>query len=237
MADLDTNYAYWDAPSLIDGFNEKSPRSFFASETRFLQKMDVPSLAGVLDVGCSCGRFYDLLSSLGFRSRYIGVDISEASIQICRKNYPALDFYAGNYLDYRLPSTCDLINATGVVQHEPHYPDLIAKMVRESSRYVLFDVKLCNTAEPVVDIERCYCEIGSSRIHMICFGYRHLLELLLALPDCGEISLFGYPTPPNSSTHGPEELIRHWVSCGVLIDKAKPGNLVEIDLPESLDRC
>lgn len=231
MPDTPVNYAYWDNPSLIDGFNAKSVRSFFASETHFLDAIDVPSLDGVLDVGCSCGRFVELLQSRGYRSHYTGVDVSASSIEVCRHNYPQLDFISGNYFGFSATRPYDLINATGVVQHEPHYKDLIAKMVRDSTRYVLFDVKLCDVPEPVVDIDRVYCELETSRIHMICFSLSHLMDFVMQLPGCGSVSLLGYPTRPNSATHGPSEIIDHWVSCGVFIDKSKPRGLSDIQCP------
>jgi len=236
VSDETTNYPYWDNPSLIQVFNRKSVGSFFRSETHFLDAIDVPALDGVLDVGCSCGRFIELLRSRGFRSRYTGVDISEASVQMCRDNYRELDFFAGNYFDFRPERTFDLVNATGVVQHEPGYRNLIAKMLRDSTRYVLFDVKLCHVGEPMVDIERCYCQIEDSRIHMICFSFHHLTDFLLQLPTCGEVSAFGYNTPPNAATHGPAELIDGWASCGVFIDKSRPRGLGAVELPDDIFR-
>lgn len=236
MPDPTANYAYWDDASLINGFNHKGVGSFFRSETRFLDQIDVPALDGVLDVGCSCGRFVELIRLRGYRSHYTGVDVSEASIAICRQNYREHTFFAGNYLAFTPDRPHDLVNATGVVQHEPHYEELIAKMVADSRRYVLFDVKLCEVAEPVVDIDRCYCQIGQSRIHMICFSLAHLADLLMRLPECGTVSLLGYHTPPNSATHGPVDVIHHWTSCGVFIDKSQPRGFGTVELPDDVSR-
>ena len=233
---MTTNYGYWNNDAMIGTFDRKSVGSFFRSETYFLDAIDVPAMDGVLDVGCSCGRFVELLRSRGYRSHYTGVDISEPSVQICRRNYPECDFIAGNYLDFAAPRTYGLVNATGVVQHEPEYQRLIRKMLRDSSRYVLFDVKLVNTPEPVADIDRCFCQIGASRIHMVCFSFPHLTDWLLRQEDCGAVSMFGYPTPPNAETHGPAELIHQWASCGVFIDKSQPRKLVAVDLPDTIAR-
>jgi SAM-dependent methyltransferase len=232
MADAHVNYAHWDIETLIDSFNAKAAPSFFDSERHFLDALDLATLDGVLDVGCSCGRFVELLRSRGYQSHYTGVDISVPSVEIGRRNYPDLEFFAGNYLEFPTRHRYDLVNATGVVQHEPNYQALVGKMLRDSARYVLFDAKLCDVPEPIADINRCYCESGNSRIHMVCFSLSHLIDFVSGLPECGEISVFGYPTKPNAATVGPADVINNWASCGVFIDKSKPRGVGDIRCPD-----
>ena len=71
------NYAYWDNSELLHNFDEKHVGSFFASEFELLKRVDIQTLDSVLDVGCSCGRFYELLAGLNFTGRFCGVDISQ----------------------------------------------------------------------------------------------------------------------------------------------------------------
>lgn len=231
-ADAPDCYEFWDHPELIQGFNRKNADSFFSSETYFLNKMDTTCIESVLDVGCSCGRFIELLSAQKIDAQYTGLDISEHSIHQCLKNYPNHTFILDNFLNWYTSSRFSLVNATGVVQHEKKYPDLIRKMIDISERYILFDVKIANTTQPVIDIHKCYCKYGEHKIEMICFNLDHLLSLLESIQNTGEVSIFGYITPPNKTTVGPESIINNWASCGVFIDKSKAFGIADIEIPE-----
>jgi len=226
-----SGYQFWDNSTLINGFNQKNASSFFNSETYFLKKLDKSALRSTLDVGCSCGRFIELLSANNIVTDYCGLDISEKSIDKCKQNYPQHRFFVENFLNWNTSEKFTLVNATGVVQHEKNYQELIRRMINTSDKYVLFDVKLANISKPMVDINTCYCEYDDCRIEMICFSLDHLISALESSTDMGEISVYGYSTPPNKTTTGPASIINHWASCGVFIDKSKPFRIAEINVP------
>lgn len=228
------NYSFWDDKNLVSSFNKKSASSFFDSEKRLLEETTPNNLKTVLDIGCSCGRFIELLNSLGFRGKFSGIDISSPSIEICQKNYPMHQFKVKNALDLDTNTKYSLVNATGVIQHEKNYQILIQKMLSLSSEYILFDLKMSNTSQPIVDINRCYCRVSTEKIHMITFNYHHLIDTLKNSKGVGDVIIYGYETPPNKQTTRPDS-IKRWASCGVLIKKGRNFNLSRVTLPEFID--
>ena len=230
MSNKETNYGFWDEKQLISSFNSKTAKSFFRSETELLVHVQPSQLANVLDIGCSCGRFIELLDQQHFTGNFYGIDISAPSVDLCKKNYPQHRFDFINALDLDTKNQYELVNATGVIQHEVRYKELITKMVNLSSNYIMFDVKLADIAQPMVDIERCFCEVGGCKIHMVVFSLSHLLSLLQSITDVGSVWLYGYETPPNDETTRPDD-INSWVSCGVLIKKGEPFSIASATLP------
>jgi len=230
-ATVDTPYEYWDQVVLIDHFDSKSQDSFFKSETALLKKINIASLNSVLDIGCSCGRFYDLLSALGYPSAFSGIDISQQSIARCAINYPAADLIWGNALDYDFNRRFDLVNATGVMQHEAAFGELMHKMVALSQRYVLFDIKLANVSKYLFDIEQAYCQLNNQRIPIICMSYQELIQTLSQIKGVGAVYLFGYETPFNQQTVLPRSLDK-WASVGVLIERGDAFDLRAEVIPE-----
>lgn len=226
----DVNYRFWDDNALLDGFDDKCEHSFFQSETYFIDKIFPEKLTSVLDVGCSCGRWIELLKSRGFSGVYHGIDISLPSIQRGRKNYPQCLFDHRNFLEMSCDSLYEFVNATGVVQHETAYLALIKKMVATSSHHVLFDLKLANIDTPLVDIEQCYCEVGAEKIHMVVLPMTYLIDLLSDI-GIGKVAILGYETPVNRTTVRPKS-INKWVSCGVYMDKSMPFSIDVVAMPE-----
>lgn len=73
----------------------------------------VPPPARLLDVGCGAGEFMLVAKKLGYSVE--GIDISEASAQICRDH--GLDARAGNFLTEQFSGKYDLITMWDVVEH------------------------------------------------------------------------------------------------------------------------
>lgn len=73
----------------------------------------VPPPSRLLDVGCGAGEFLMVAKSLGYQAQ--GIDISEASAEICRER--GLDACAEDFLIYAFPAKFDLITMWDVVEH------------------------------------------------------------------------------------------------------------------------
>jgi SAM-dependent methyltransferase len=222
----------WDDPELVAQFADKTAADFFRSETHFLDRIS-GDLTSVLDIGCASARFLDLLQSYGATPRYTGLDVSAASLSRARAAYPQAHFLEADALDCVLSESFTLVNATGVLQHEPRFETLIRRMLEWSERYVMFDVKLARIGEHLIDIERAYCG-GRWRLHYIVLAPATFLAMLQQLPEIRCLSVFGYPTAPNARTVLPDH-IGPIVSAGVLIEK---GHVylpeVSLDLPAFL---
>jgi len=228
------HYDTWGAQDTVQEFATKSVDDFFASETHHIKKI-IHNISSVLDVGCASGKFIDLLRDLGTDPEYVGIDITASNIESAKHIYPSASFHHINALDYTSEKTFDLVNATGVCQHEPAYEKLIEKMVALSHKYVLFDLKLAAIDDHIID--RSIASAGEDHklyFNILCFS--KLLEFLKSIPNIGTISMFGYETPTHKETVIPAS-IKSIVSTGVLLTKSNQEHAVptiEIDLPDFL---
>jgi SAM-dependent methyltransferase len=229
----DAHYDIWKDEGLREGFRAKTPASFFETERRFVAGL-VGQLRSVLDIGCASGRFVELLQSMGWQGQFTGIDIIEENIGAARAMYPQHSFRTDNAVGMALGRTFDLVNATGVVQHEPRFEALVRNMLAHASRYVLFDAKLGPLGEHLVDIERSYCQLGGARAYFICLCFPQFLRFLTGLPGIARIRVFGYPTGFNKTTVVPAWL-SGWVSAGFLIEKGTGPAEVEVDLPAEVN--
>ncbi len=224
----------WNEKDSVQRFSRKAAPDFFRSETHFLDRI-AAELGSVLDVGCAAGRMMELLRHYGATPHFSGIDISDASVELAKRSYPECTFVVENALEWETDERFDLVNATGVCQHEPKFEKLIERMTEWSDRYVLFDVKLSRLSEHLIDIDRAYCG-GHDRLYYIVLALPRLLDLLTTLPGVSSISIFGYETKANDRTVLPATL-KPLVSAGVLLTKsdrrgAEP--VIESDLPGSL---
>ena len=217
-------YRHWDEPQSIEAFASKTASDFFRSEVRFLADI-ADEIRSVLDVGCSADRFIALPCHIRAEAAYTGIDISRSSVERGRELYPPAKFLFGNALDLDPGGRYDLINATGVCQHEPQFEKLVRRMGDWSSRYVLFDVKLAAIADRIIDIEKSY--------H--CREPR-LLDILTEVLGIASISVFGYATPTHPEAVVPKNA-GTFSTCVFLRkgdgDAGDRGREVRIDLPKA----
>lgn len=228
---MENHYKRWQDPDIVEKFANKSASDFFLSETYFLEKIK-SQLSSVLDIGCASGRMIELLQQLSIRAEYTGLDIIQKNIEIAKKNYPGINFIWANALDFKPNKKFDLVNATGVFQHEPKFESLVHRMVELSSRYVMFDAKLALVQTPISNIEQSYCEVGSSRLFFVLVSLPNLLNILSKISGISRISIYGYETAPSKTTYLPEGIER-LVSAGVFLElgKQKSAEIV-MELPD-----
>ncbi|MEG3618580.1 class I SAM-dependent methyltransferase [Magnetovibrio sp. PR-2] len=224
MSDI---YSRWRDVDCIRGFANKGAEDFFKSETVFIDSM-AHDAHSVLDIGCASGRMIELLSQKFQDLSYTGVDIVEENIRLARENYPDFAFHCTNALEFENTDTFDLVNATGVMQHEVKFEELINRMINWSNKYVLFDVKLANVDEHVVDIERSYCG-KEHRLNYNLFCLPKFLEYLHGCKGLSKISLFGYETGLNNRTVVPPN-VSYILSAGFLLELGDlNGGKIEVD--------
>jgi SAM-dependent methyltransferase len=211
------HYRRWSEPDCVRAFAQKTVEGFFESETRILKEI-LPNVRSVLDVGCASGRFLDLLRSYGLDPDYMGIDLSAESVRNARALYPSKVFAHANALDY-VPERCfDLVNATGVCQHEPCFEALIDRMLDWSTRYVLFDVKLAVIGSHIIDRAKSFAGSDENRLYFNLLNYSALLAFLRARSGIKRIEVYGYESPLNPRTTVPVH-VRRIVSAGILMEK------------------
>lgn len=233
-SNIENRRAAWNDSAYVEKFAHKEAKDFFPSERHFLDSVGT-DISSVLDIGCSSGRFLELLHTKSLGIAYTGIDISERAIQSACALYPEATFHAGDALSLSLSGTYDLVNATGVFQHETRFDGLLDRMIDWSARYILFDVKLAVLDSHIVDIEKSHSTIGGNRVPFIILNTESFLQDLSNRDGLSEISIFGYETPRNAVTFLPDQ-IHPLVSAGVLLKKGASPAKIEIELPRFLSQ-
>jgi len=229
MNPLEKHYRRWRDPDLVKRFAHKEVKEFFSTETRFLEHHG-RDLASMLDIGCASGRMIELVQTYNDNVAYSGIDIVPENIELARRTYPEAEFHLCNALEFSPGRRYDLVNATGVCQHEPQFEALVRRMADLSTRYVMFDAKLASVSEHVIDIDRCYCSCGDERLYYVLLSWPHFREFLLSLPGVAKIEVFGYTTPPSRNAQLPRT-INHIASVGCYLSlgvSVKPEMSVEL---------
>jgi SAM-dependent methyltransferase len=230
----DPHYRRWNQDDIVELFANKTADDFFDSETRLLTPI-AGNIERVIDIGCASGRFIELLARFGVQPHYTGLDLSPASIERARKLYPAHRFRHANALDFSPDEPADLINATGVMQHEPRFSALQERMIKWSSRYVLFDVKLADIDTHIADLDRAYIA-SEPPMYFVILSATQLLTELASRSDIVRAHVYGYVTPPNAKAVI-RDTIGPIVSAGVLLEVGTPGPdgpEIAVDLPLSI---
>lgn len=231
---MGTDYEYWAQHPLVDRFARKTKDDYFRSEVHFLRRL-AGDLLSVLDVGCASGRLVQLLDSLGCRPAFTGIDVAKENIARARLHYPDQSFAVANAVEMDLGERFDLVNATGVFQHEPRFRELLENMVRHSRQYVLFDVKLAAIEDHLVDPSHAFSQLGERRIPFVVLAFPKFFALLDSIPNVETIEVFGYETPINGETVVPEG-VTPWASAGVLLRKGPAVKRVSCTLPDFIPR-
>lgn len=230
-------YKRWSDENCVRSFADKCAADFFASERRFLERI-LKDVDSVLDVGCASGRYVDLITDVRPQIRetlkYVGIDISPENIENARRLYPRYQFELVNALDFAPGQKFDLVNATGVCQHEPEFELLIERMLSWSARYVMFDVKLANVPGHVIDMTRSRAGTDDNPLYFILVSYKQLLDFLLRQPGVVNVELFGYVTPTNQRVRLPDG-VEAVVSTGILIEKGSANGAPRIAMSLPLE--
>ncbi|MHB8573004.1 MAG: class I SAM-dependent DNA methyltransferase [Candidatus Dormibacteria bacterium] len=92
--------------------------------SRLLRRVPSPApSARALDVGCGAGRWCRVLQARGYQ--VVGVDLQQELIEVNRRRWPGIEFFAGSVLDYEAATPFDLVSTVTVLQHlapDDHLP-------------------------------------------------------------------------------------------------------------------
>ena len=227
-----TPYEFWEQSFAEREYRDKHVGSFFRSETHFLEQI-VPDIKSVLDIGCAYGRFYDLIKSIGGECSFSGIDIVKKHVDVAQSKYPKAHFFYGNALDISLDQSFDLVNATGVFQHDRRFESLLDRMVAWSNQYVMFDVKFADISDHIVDPDECRAVEDGVGIEYILLNAAKFITRLKQIKCLGRIEVFGYETG-NTAEALPKGVTKI-VSAGVLLEKGEGPLRCDIDLPAWLE--
>ena len=213
-------YKRWFEKDSISNYTNKKFKNFFLSEKYLLKKIKSNKINSILDVGCASGRFFEVTKKFFPKAKFSGIDIVEKQIKQARKNYPQFKFYCSDILNIKFKNYFDLINATGVMQHEPKYKKLLSTMLNISNKFVIFDLKIIKQKKNIVNIKRSFSKANKNKLYFNLFSLKKLLELLKKKKNIKKIIIYGYETKPNNKTVIPKSVNKIY-SCGVLIEKGK----------------
>ena len=231
---VEEHYKRWEASDLVDSFAAKQVADFFESEILFLKKHGA-AINSVLDIGCASGRMLELLRQHTVVAKYTGIDIIAANIDRARASFPDASFIVGNALEFDPGEHFDLVNAIGVMQHEPRYEALIERMLAWSRKYVLFDVKFAPVDAPVVDITRSHAGTPEHPLYFILLNYPKFRDFLAGLTGVERIDIYGYETTVNKRTVIPDG-VSFVVSACVMMTKGpkRADDLLHVEIPARL---
>ncbi len=211
-------YKRWFEKDSILNYKDKKFSNFFLSEKYLLKKIKKKNIRSILDIGCASGRYFEVTKKFFPKAEFSGIDIVDEQIEQAKKNYPNCKFYCLDFLNKKFNLKYDLLNATGVMQHEPRFKLLLSKMLNISKKFVIFDLKLIKENKNIVDIKRSFSRAKKNKLYFNLFSLKSICKLIKKNKKIKKIIFFGYETKPNNKTTIPKK-IKKIFSCGVLIEK------------------
>lgn len=91
-----------------------TPAGQFRRYEKFLSIAGNFSGKNILDFGCGKGDFFGFLKFKGISVNYCGIDINENLIELAKKKYPEIDFFAVDIEESTLEMEFDIIFICGV---------------------------------------------------------------------------------------------------------------------------
>ena len=213
----------WKTKKSIDHFDKKEAKDFFLSEKEMLKKINY-KIRTILDFGCASGRFIEVLESRFKNFEYTGYDIVKEQIINAKSRYPKHKFFCKDIKLIRYKEKFDLVNAAGIILHEPIFENIIDIMIKASKQYILFDVKFANIKEHILNISESYSAIDQFKLPYIIFNPLKFLSYLEKLKFINSIHIYGYQTKINKFTKIPNA-IKNLYSANILLKKSNSPEL------------
>lgn len=113
-------------------------RMFFSkiSSLNFLnQYLSEKKLSSVLEIGCSTGLLPKFMNNIFNNVKYTGLDFSEKSLQLAKKNYISGNFLKGDFLQLPLEQDYDLILCLDVIDHVNDPDAFLKKIIQKTKKF------------------------------------------------------------------------------------------------------
>ncbi len=214
---MNNSKKFWATDISINQFKNKEKTDFFKSEIYLHEKIKY-KIKSILDVGCASGRIIELLKVYYKDFNFLGIDIVEDQINQARKNYPLYKFSCSDVFSLDIINKYELINATGVFQHEKNYMKLLNFLWEMTSKYLLFDVKFYDFEKDLNNINTAFCNIDGNLIPFIILSPKAFFNHLEKLSQLQSVNIIAYETEKNKLTTLPTNIIK-MVSAGILLEK------------------
>ncbi len=213
------------------------PDDLFDSERYFLPRCLRPGMR-VLDIGCACGGFFNILRSFEPTIEYKGIDVSEVLVAEARRIYSEGQFEVVDATTLPYPDgSFDLVQAWGVILHEPEYRKLIQEAWRVTRNAFLLDVRLQPRGREVVDKTQSFVlnPGGIRNYYIVPNGVEFFQSLLKLDPVPARIDTYGYEGRANEYTTLPEGATPLYLAaCGIFKKHRRTGvTVVRLELPEA----
>jgi len=213
-------------------------KDLFRSEKYFLPRILEKNMK-ILDVGCACGGFYNILKSFENSISYTGIDISKDLIEQASELYPEgnFNYYNPRKYDFTL-NTYDLVQSWGVMLHEPNYKILIQNLWKSVKKTFVFDIRgQMHTAEIIDKNKSFVLNPGGIKNYYIINNLINFIYFICSLnPSPSSIEIFGYLGKPNIYTNIPDE-VKDVYMCSIKIDKnpsLKNKKQIILNLPKEI---
>ena len=133
----------------------------------------------LLDIGCGNGRWIELLKEWGLNlQNYEGMDVSKKLIDICKKQWPKLNFFTSSLEEMEIPKKkYDLIFCYTTLEHvKPDDIKGVADKLKKCSKKLLL-------VEPVEFESRYYCYAHSYEKLFNVIEKKQLVDKVIYLID------------------------------------------------------
>lgn len=214
---MNNSKRFWETNTSINQFKNKKRFDFFRSETYLHEKIKC-RINSILDVGCASGRLIELLKFYYKDFEFLGIDIVENQIKQAKRNYPSYKFSCSDIFSLNSLIKYELINATGVFQHEKKYKKLLKFLWNRASKYLLFDVKFLDYEKDLNNINKAFCNIDGNLVPFIILSPQVFFNYLKKLSNLQSINIIAYETEKNNITTLPSN-IKKMISAGILLEK------------------
>jgi SAM-dependent methyltransferase len=215
--------------------NRNSLSSLYKSERHFLEPA-FKNVKSVLDIGCAAGGGYDFSLEANPNIKYSGIDICDKFVSLAKHSHPDGEFlsFDGHNIPYK-SDAFEMSFSIGVCHHILHWQKMINEMLRVSSRYVVFDLRLTYSAS-IFDPEIYFQKIafdekwdGKTKIPYLVINVNEVKCFFnkISKNNC-RIEAVGYKAKPTELSVIPYDEVL-MVSFLIVKDSIEPGVFINIE--------
>jgi putative methyltransferase (TIGR04325 family) len=103
----------------------------------FLNLMKTIKVDSLYDLGCGIGSLYKVILDNEVSVNYIGIDFSEAAIQLASKTWNYSEFYTDDFRNLKYDFSNSIIYASGLLDILPNGIEELKNILNYKSKYVL----------------------------------------------------------------------------------------------------